>query len=195
MPVFACWNDTDITGRDLQENSGIPEAPSGPKPTALSPPFELCTAPDMRSIPWADSPSELKEEAAYTIPGECERLFCDRMAAIFLGEGSFVRPESFGMDAPNIRPDGAEKERTCIERWIEVLDYTSDAVYRGFVGSVGGEQTLFVFFEEGIPGYNLKTGYVYRFVCVLFYLGCYCSGNYGGHLLTSLSVRQIDGPV
>ncbi|PKY02904.1 ornithine decarboxylase antizyme [Aspergillus campestris IBT 28561] len=112
----------------------------------------------MRSSRWADSPSELKEEAAYTIPGECERLFCDNMATIFLGEGSFVRPESFGMDALDVRPDEAKKERTCIQRWVEVLDYTSDAVYRGFVGSVGEEQTLFVFFEEGIPGYNLKTG-------------------------------------
>lgn len=129
----------------------------------------------MRSSRWADSPSELKEEAAYTIPGECERLFCDNMAAIFLGEGNFVRPESLGMDALDIRPDEAKKERTCIQRWVEVLDYTSDAVYRGFVGSVGEEQTLFVFFEDSIPGCNLKTGYVY--LDILSYLGCYRSGT------------------
>ena len=53
---------------------------------------------------------------------------------------------------------GSQYDR--IKRWIEVWDYTSDAIFRGFVADVDGEQTLFVFLEDGALGHGLKSGYV-----------------------------------
>ncbi|KAJ5785751.1 uncharacterized protein N7503_010963 [Penicillium pulvis] len=50
-----------------------------------------------------------------------------------------------------------------IRRWIEVWDYTSDAIYRGFVADVDGEQTLFVFLENGAIGHGLKSGLIALF--------------------------------
>jgi hypothetical protein len=47
-----------------------------------------------------------------------------------------------------------------IQRWIEVWDYSGDAIYRGFVAENNGERTLFVFFEERALDQGLKSGYV-----------------------------------
>ena len=51
------------------------------------------------------------------------------------------------------------QETKQIQQWVEVWDYTSDAIYRGFVIDVNGERTLFVFFENGALGKGLKSGY------------------------------------
>lgn len=53
-----------------------------------------------------------------------------------------------------------------LQLWVEVWDYSSDAIYRGFVTGVGEERTLFVFFGEGVVGHGLKSGYV---VCFWFF--------------------------
>ena len=70
-----------------------------------------------------------------------------------------MRQESLGMGAfQNIQsnPTGPGHDR--IQRWIEVWDYTSDAIYRGFVADMDGERTLFVFFEDETLGHGLKSG-------------------------------------
>jgi hypothetical protein len=46
-----------------------------------------------------------------------------------------------------------------IHRWIEVWDYSGDAIYRGFVAENNKERTLFVFFENSALD-GLKSGYV-----------------------------------
>jgi hypothetical protein len=45
-----------------------------------------------------------------------------------------------------------------VQQWIELWDYTGDAIYRGFVTEMHGERTLFVFFEDGALGHGLKSG-------------------------------------
>lgn len=45
-----------------------------------------------------------------------------------------------------------------IQRWIEVWDYSGDAIYRGFVTEINGERTLFVFLENDALGHGLKSG-------------------------------------
>lgn len=108
-----------------------------------------------------DDLPEYNGEAVHTIPGECERLFCDKLSAIFLGERSIARQEPLGMDAfRSIRPNSTDQGHRKIEMWIEVLDYTNDAIYRGFVTGVDDERTLFVFFGEDIIGQSLKSGCV-----------------------------------
>lgn len=104
---------------------------------------------------------EYKGEATHNIPEECERLFCDRLSATFLGERSFVGQESLGMDAiQDIQSNQIGHQHDRIQRWIEVWDYSSDAIYRGFVAEHNKERTLFVFFEDRALEHGLKSGYV-----------------------------------
>lgn len=101
---------------------------------------------------------EYKGEAMHTIPEECERLFCDTLSAIFLGERSFAGQESLGVGASQSRPNNSMP----IAQWFELLDYTSDTIHRGFVTNASGEPTLFVFLAENALGHGLKTGYVHQ---------------------------------
>ncbi|GAB1195302.1 hypothetical protein APSETT444_004560 [Aspergillus pseudonomiae] len=104
---------------------------------------------------------EYKGGAAHTIPEECERLFCDTLSVIFLGERIISGQESLGAGAYQIQPSSSGYEHSRIQEWIEVLDYTSDCIYRGFMTSSNDERTLFIFFRERALGQGLKTGYVY----------------------------------
>ena len=104
-------------------------------------------------------------EATYSISGECERLFCDQMSTIFLGESDVARQESLEMDALQCsRPTTTTitARQPSIQRWIEVWDYASDAIYRGFITNDrnDGKATLFVFFEPDVMASGLKPGYV-----------------------------------
>ncbi|KAJ6140437.1 hypothetical protein N7470_010442 [Penicillium chermesinum] len=117
---------------------------TGIKSTILSPPLDIPAASAERNWPGITQP-EHKGEATHTIPEECERLFCDRLSAIFLGERIGARQESLEW------------------RWIEVWDYTGDAIYRGFVAELEGERTLFVFLEDEALSHGLKSGLIALF--------------------------------
>ncbi|KAL4927438.1 ornithine decarboxylase antizyme [Aspergillus undulatus] len=145
------------------EHSGIPEVPSGSKTVHTSPPLDISLASAIGSGYPVNNSLEQKGEAAHTIPGECERLFCDKLAAIFLGERMLVSQESLGIDASRTQPHDAGCERDRIQRWVEVLDYTSDAIYRGFVTDTAGERTLFVFLTATDLNYGLKSGLIALF--------------------------------
>ncbi|KAJ5457607.1 hypothetical protein N7475_008995 [Penicillium sp. IBT 31633x] len=130
------------------EYSGIPEVPSGLKSSLLSPPHNVLDSSAERTWPGTNWP-EYKGEATHTIPEECERLFCDKLSAIFLGERSFMRQELLGVDAfEHMRPNQRKPQHGRIQRWIEVWDYSGDAIYRGFVTEHNKERTLFVLFED-----------------------------------------------
>lgn len=102
---------------------------------------------------------EQKGEATHIIPGECERLFCDKLSGIFLGERNLHRQESHGVDASRIQLHNDEYVNGRIGRWVEVLDYTSDLIYRGFVTNTTDERALFVFLPETLLRHGLKSGY------------------------------------
>ncbi|KAJ5894436.1 hypothetical protein N7495_006127 [Penicillium taxi] len=142
-------------------HSGIPEVISGSKSSILSPPLELPT-PDVERV-WPGNKPEYKGEAMHTIPEECERLFCDKLFATFLGEGTDARQESLGMGAFQDSQPIQIGPGHNIQRWIEVWDYTGDTIYRGFVADQHGERTLFVFFEEGALSHGLKSGLIALF--------------------------------
>ncbi|KAL4998099.1 ornithine decarboxylase antizyme-domain-containing protein [Aspergillus recurvatus] len=144
------------------ECSGIPEVPSGSNSPHKSPSLDISLASTMESSYPVDDSLEQKGEAAHTIPGECERLFCDALSAIFLGE-RLSRQESLGVDASLTQMNNAGGENPRIETWVEVLDYTSDAIYRGFVTDMTGERTLFVFLAETAAGHGLKSGLIALF--------------------------------
>ncbi|EAU34683.1 hypothetical protein ATEG_05614 [Aspergillus terreus NIH2624] len=117
----------------------------------------------MESIVLGPTFPEQKGEATYTIPEECERLFCDSLSAIFLGERSDAGRESLGIDAGQIARNCVPHGRARVEKWFEVLDYTSDSIYRGFVTDISGDRTLFVFFGDDTLGHGLKTGLIALF--------------------------------
>ncbi|KAL4937161.1 hypothetical protein BDV06DRAFT_227220 [Aspergillus oleicola] len=145
------------------EHSGIPEVPSGSKTAHISPPLDNPFASATGSGYPVNISLEQKGEAAHTIPGECERLFCDKLAAIFLGERRLTSQESLGLDAFRNRTHDADYESRQIHNWVEVLDNTSDVLYRGFVTDTTGERTLFVFLTDSDLGHGLKSGLIALF--------------------------------
>ncbi|KAJ5101475.1 hypothetical protein NUU61_003697 [Penicillium alfredii] len=137
---------------------------AGSKPAILSPPLEIPASNPERSRPANHNWPEDKGEATHTIPEECERLFCGTLSTIFLGERSLARQEPLGMGAvQNIQPDHIGQGHDRIQKWIEVWDYSNDAIYRGFVVEVNGERTLFVFFEDRASDHGFKSGLIALF--------------------------------
>lgn len=154
--------------------SGVPEVGLGlPSPPA-SPPLALSVSANERAFLRNNLKTRnmkgtkaSKEGAAYTIRGECERLFCENMKPIFLGdEGHMASTGSIGMGANADSPDDSVDaysyfdRRHGIDAWLEIWDYTSGCCFRGFVGGNGDKKSLFVFFDASVMGRELKRGYV-----------------------------------
>jgi len=139
------------------EHSGIPEAASGSKLPFRSPPP---STPAGGAVWPGDKWFRDMGEAAQTIREECERLFCNTLSEVFLGERNRGRQELLVMDAYrlNLRQDYTNHPYNKVKKWIEVWDYAGDATYRGFVTTCGDEETLFVFFEDYTSGNCLKSG-------------------------------------
>jgi hypothetical protein len=111
-----------------------------------------------------------KEGAAFYIREECERLFCETMNGVFLGEegkatsnGSIVMgtnthsPPDESVDAFNSYFANRKTGHT-IDAWLEVWDYSSGSSFRGFVGGNGDKKSLFTFFGSSVIGRDLKQG-------------------------------------
>lgn len=123
-----------------------------------------------------------REGAAYTIAGECERLFCETLRAVFLGEGNLALQDSLavGMYDDNNNNNGINmKSRKhqyevlatppkyeaglwdnprVVEKWIEVWDYVGGVRFRGFLASNGNRRAVFVFFDDNVLSHDLKSG-------------------------------------
>jgi hypothetical protein len=144
--------------------------------------------------------------AAYTITEECERLFCETLRTVFLGEGNMARQDSLvmgmydnkqlpteindygvevrqdperstGLPSPEWDPMAVGKG--LVSDYIECWDYVGGNRFRGFVAQEGEEKTMFVFFDKSVIGGDLKAGYVF--------LPNYCLHQY-------TDIVQLDGP-
>lgn len=128
--------------------------------------------------------------AAYTITGECERLFCETLRSVFLGEGSQHRQNSLVMGMPSDNATTAttaitndygidarrysdsstesdvpemvrfEEEKGAISDYIEMWDYVGGIRFRGFVAEKEDERAMFIFFDESVINGDLKAGCV-----------------------------------
>ena len=128
--------------------------------------------------------------AAYTITGECERLFCETLRSVFLGEGSQHRQNSLVMGMPSDNATTAttaitndygidarrysdsstesdvpemvrfEEEKGAISDYIEMWDYVGGIRFRGFVAEKEDEKAMFIFFDESVINGDLKAGCV-----------------------------------
>ena len=132
--------------------------------------------------------------AAYTITEESERLFCETLRAVFLGEGNLAYQDSLVMGVQNDQQllqghsdygcdvrssgsgsmagyenrirglpfpevDGFVERRGLVTQWVEIWDYVGGARFRGFVAEKeDGERAMFVFFDDGVVGSDLKPG-------------------------------------
>ncbi|MCJ1395141.1 hypothetical protein MMC18_008022 [Xylographa bjoerkii] len=134
-------------------HSGIPEVGSGIPSPPRSPPLAAAVSRDECSSTGKTIKGR-QGGAAYHITEECERLFCDKLGAIFLVERETANQESLVVGAQT----KSTKHKACISEWIEVWDYSSDLNFRGFVGGTGGDKSLFIFFESNVVDKDLKPG-------------------------------------
>ncbi|KAF7889547.1 uncharacterized protein EAF02_001962 [Botrytis sinoallii] len=153
---------------------GIPEVRSGSISPPSSPPLAALTSANEfalinHSMKNRGRTTSRKEGAAYAIREECERLFCENMKTIFLGEEESASSDSnvMGADTYSSLDDdvdthdnyfGVVKSGHAIDAWVEIWDYTGGCSFRGFVGGNGDEKTLFAFFDNSVIGRDLKQG-------------------------------------
>ncbi|KAK6607585.1 ornithine decarboxylase antizyme [Botrytis cinerea] len=123
---------------------GIPEVRSGSISPPSSPPLAALTSANEfalinHSMKNRGRATSRKEGAAYAIREECERLFCENMKTIFLGEEESASSDSnvMGADTYSSLDDdvdthdnyfGNVKSGHAIDAWVEIWDYTGDAV-------------------------------------------------------------------
>ncbi|EER43417.1 ornithine decarboxylase antizyme [Histoplasma capsulatum H143] len=175
---------------ETKEPSGIPEVPTGHKFPPTSPPTNVSAtaaasavvADQFRSSPKAPG---CDGEAVQTITEECERLFCDTLWSMFLGERQLAPQQSLVIGAThndnnnnnkgvNVSEIARKRAVGRIQNFIEVWDYAGDTIYRGFVAADGNRRTLFVFFDNHIcAGQGLKSGLMALFeIGSMTDLGC-----------------------
>ena len=145
-----------LTTSGLQGHSGIPEVSSGIPSPPLSPPLAASLLRD-ESCSTESSKKLRKGGAAYTITGECERLFCKILRATFLGERKAVKQDLLVLDAPKSIHANNTVGHSVIN-WLEVWDYTGGIQFRGFITRNGSENGLFVFLSQEAVGRDLKPG-------------------------------------
>lgn len=153
-------------GGGFEVSSGIPSPPPSP-PTGA---FRAAQRPGLKARSRSGG-------AAYTITEECERLFCETLSTVFLGEGNVAAQDSLVMGTRNSSsnyngknrlpptpvqsPDGvlAVKEpHGLVKEWVEIWDYTGGLRFRGFVAEKDGSRAMFVFFDNSVIGQDLKHG-------------------------------------
>lgn len=158
------------------ESGGIPEVPSGNKSPSRSPPL-AATAVTKHSN--SQNAHRRRGGAAFTITEECERLFCETLKAVFLGEGNLALQDSLAMgmhdDNNGIRTNrrkhqygvlatppkgdaGFLEDPGVVEKWIEVWDYVGGVRFRGFLASNEDHRSAFIFFDDNILSHDLKPG-------------------------------------
>ena len=136
---------------------GLPSPPSSPPLAALTSANEIALAPKTNSRK-RDKDGRRKsgrEGAAFTIREECERLFCETMKTVFLGERDAGEDGSSEMETFHYSSNHNAGQ---VNSWLEIWDYAGGCSFRGFVGGTGAEKCLFVFFASDIVGHDLKGG-------------------------------------
>ena len=154
-------------GGGFEVSTGIPSPPRSPSRASSSP-----ERPSLKARSRSGG-------AAYTITEECERLFCETLDTVFLGEGNTVAQDSLVMGmrynnktsidrsaplpSPSPSADSAidmAVPHSAVREWVEIWEYAAGLRFRGFVSDKNGLSTLFVFFDKSVIGPDLKNGFV-----------------------------------
>jgi hypothetical protein len=137
--------------------SGLPSPPSSPPLATLTSANGLALPPkinDRRSDKGGRKKGR-REGAAYTIREECERLFCETMKSVFLGEREIDFSSVGNVDAYNCL---GNQNACLVNSWLELWDYAGGSTFRGFVANSENERCLFAFFSPNVAGRDLKQG-------------------------------------
>ncbi|KAF2625662.1 hypothetical protein BU25DRAFT_432629 [Macroventuria anomochaeta] len=129
--------------------------------------------------------------AAYTIAVECERLFCETLRSVFLGEGNQRQQDSLVVGvlnnndqyaAPDYGTPGSVQEvaagsgnKSIVTDCIEMWDYVGGIRFRGFVAEKRDEKAMFVFFDQAVmqSSGDLKAGLMALLeLCEVPYFSC-----------------------
>ncbi|KZM23810.1 uncharacterized protein EKO05_0001021 [Ascochyta rabiei] len=154
---------------------GIPSPPSSPP---------LAASNTLRS-------KARRGGAAYTITVECERLFCETLRSVFLGEGNQRRQDSLVVGVLNNAHAHAQSDygtpgsvqdvatvsgnKSQVTDCIEMWDYVGGIRFRGFVAETQDEKSMFVFFDQAViqSSGDLKAGLMALLeLCELDYFAC-----------------------
>ena len=72
--------------------------------------------------------------------------------------GSDYSSDSTGLSSSQDSLDSLTARHGMVTEWLEVWDYVGGARFRGFIAENEGERVLFVFFDQGVLGSDLKPG-------------------------------------
>jgi len=139
----------------------MPEVPSGDPSPPQSPPLAAYAIENERHSPVPGKNVEAgRGGAAYTITEKCERLFCETLKTIFLGEGNLALQDSLVMDMQEYGTYTSNKmgHHGSVTDWLEIWDYVGGATFRGFITENEGERDMFIFFNKNVLGSDLKPG-------------------------------------
>ncbi|KIW05442.1 uncharacterized protein PV09_03331 [Verruconis gallopava] len=172
-----------ITLPGLAGSGGIPEVHSGTSSPDRSPPLTATVVNVKHS--GSKNVCAKREGAAFTIAEECERLFCETLKTIFLGDGGMVSQDSLAMGThsdswfdqtniisnlavqpvpTNISPYSAAlapvyaSSRRSLTDWLEMYDYVGGSRFRGCIVEGVKGRSMFIFFEASILDSDLKPG-------------------------------------
>jgi hypothetical protein len=162
--------------RSAREPKHHRQVPPSPRP--------LSTALDGRAEGGLPTPSRESVVRVHVYPAYAtntdifaERLFCETLRSVFLGEGSQHCEDSlvmgmhnesndYGfdvegypvrlMDSPE--PENFNAQHGVVSDWIEMWDYVGGIRFRGFVAEKEDEKAMFVFFDQSVVVGDLKAG-------------------------------------
>ncbi|KAI0015142.1 ornithine decarboxylase antizyme-domain-containing protein [Xylariomycetidae sp. FL0641] len=159
--------------------SGLPSPPSSPPLAAFTSENELALQPKPKKRSSATTSisrsraSSRRGGATFQIREECERFFCETMAAVFQGErntagrGSFLTgvhcaltpPDDYSF--PSSQSTDGSTPSVEVKAWMEFWDYAGGASFRAFISEdADGEKSLFAFFDSGLVSRDLKPALV-----------------------------------
>lgn len=152
-------------------SSGVPSPPSSPPLAAFTSANELAYVSASKSRRHGDDGTAVRGGraggAAHSIREECERLFCETMTTVFLGERDSVAHGSYEWGASAHSPpqegmDGQSYFKNAVQRhngvgsWLELWDYAGGCSFKGFVAGADDERCLFTFFDHSVINRDLK---------------------------------------
>jgi hypothetical protein len=73
-------------------------------------------------------------------------------------DGLVLGGDSSGLSSSQSSLDSFTNGHGLVTDWLEVYDYVGGARFRGFIAETHGERNLFVFFDQGVLGNDLKPG-------------------------------------
>jgi len=160
---------------------GVPEVPSGHPSPPQSPPLAAIAVSYNKHSSTKNARTR-RGGAAFTIAEKCERLFCETLKTIFLGEGDLDFQDSLVMGAQTIDSNihqqieqdaagsaspplsssfsssNSGSEKRLLTDWLEMWDYGGGARFRGFMADGTHGRTMFAFFDNSVLGNDLKPG-------------------------------------